>query len=182
MKTITLILLLLFIPLYKNFGCVLVFESEKVFIKVDTASFYNAIASWLTNEQIVQIKSEISRRYTIFKTEEIQMDKMSLQIFNDSIRRSHYSIFFEDDIFKLINSGKANVYYKDNLIEIISWNKQKSRPKKGEKELLYIDNTNNEIFLKKCLNHKTNFKLSNRRTCSGPPIFYKAEKGRKCRL
>src|SRR6478752_230031 len=93
MKTIALILLLLFIPVYKNFGYILVFESEKVFIKVDTASFYEAIGNGYPAYKVTQIKREISRRHSITKTDEIQMDKMSLQFLNDSNERDSIYIY-----------------------------------------------------------------------------------------
>lgn len=58
MKTISLILLLTFIPFFKNFGYTLIFESEKVFIKTDTASFYGAISNKYPTDQISQIKKK----------------------------------------------------------------------------------------------------------------------------
>ncbi|MCR6638163.1 MAG: hypothetical protein NVV82_04000 [Sporocytophaga sp.] len=148
MKTISLILLLTFIPFFKNFGYTLIFESEKVFIKTDTASFYGAISNKYPTDQISQIKKEILRRYAITQTEEIQMDKMSLKISNEKNEKDFLCLSFEKVIIKLMNSQKAKVYYKSCLTEITSWNiKRKGPNEKGEIRIIYRDKKNYKHFI-----------------------------------
>ena len=165
MKSITLILLLIFIPFFKNFGYTLVFESEKVFIKVDTASFYEAIGNGYPAYKVTQIKREISRRHSITKTDEIQMDKMSLHFLNDSNEQDSIYISFKNEIFNLIDSRKAKVYYKSNLREITSWStKQKGPNEKGEIRKIYHDKKNYKHFITKV-----------HRVCIGPRYRFQEE-------
>jgi len=145
-------------------GCTLVFETQEVLIKVDTGSFFKIIDKEFSHKRASEIRNEIRFRINAYGSNEVKMDGINLNIYNDTTRRSYTAAcLYGSEVFELIDHKNAKIYYKSNSKEITHIKIKKTGSKRsGLIEEVYIDCDSGNAFLK-----RTVYRLS----CGGPPNF-----------
>ena len=148
-----IILLFLCTCIFNTKACELIFESEKVFIKVDSNSFFKLIDKEYSTKIFFVLRKEILSRIVKYKSDEVRMDGMNLTIYLDSIG-NHYEpgCLRSSMIFELIKDKRTKIISKVTQKEIIDITTKKVGNKKlGLIERYYIDKKTDEVILKKII-------------------------------
>ena len=147
------ILFFLWACIFNANACKLIFESEKIFIKVASNSIFRLIDKEYSAKRAGEIRKEILSRIIKYKSDEVRMDGMNLTIYLDNTGNSYQPACLRTYmIFDFIKDKKTKIISKVTKKEIINITTRKVGSRKsGLIERYYIDKETGEVILKKVL-------------------------------